>query len=108
MPQMTQMELPLGDRGEALRIERSAEASPAAKGNERPGASELMEAVLERRNLQLALKRVKQNKGSAGVDEMTVEELPQYLRENWPELRGKLLAGTYRPQRIRRHAIPKS
>jgi len=67
-----------------------------------------MEAVVERRNLQLALKRVKQNKGGAGIDGMTVEELPGHLREHWPRLREQLLAGRYRPQPVRRHAIPKS
>lgn len=103
-----QLELPLEGRGEAPRAERSAEASAATNGNARPGASELMEAVVERRNLQLALKRVKQNKGSAGLDGMTVDELPAYLREHWPRLREELLAGRYVPQPVRRHAIPKS
>ena len=84
------------------------EASSAGSGNERPGTSWLMEAVLERRNLQVALKRVRQNKGSPGIDGMTVDELPGYLREHWPRLREELLAGRYRPQPVRRHAIPKS
>ena len=67
-----------------------------------------MERVCERSNLQAALKRVRKNKGSAGIDGMTVDELPGYLREHWPELREQLLAGTYRPSPVRRHAIPKS
>jgi group II intron reverse transcriptase/maturase len=67
-----------------------------------------MEAVVERRNLQAALKRVKQNKGSPGIDGMTVGELPDHLRVHWPSLREHLLAGTYQPQPVRRQTIPKS
>jgi group II intron reverse transcriptase/maturase len=67
-----------------------------------------MEAVVERRNLQTALKRVRQNKGSPGIDGMTVDELPDYLRVHWPRLREHLLAGTYQPQPVRRQTIPKS
>jgi len=66
-----------------------------------------MEAVVERRNLQAALKRVKQNKGSPGIDGMTVDQLSGHLREHWPRLREQLLAGTYQPQPVRRHQIPK-
>jgi RNA-directed DNA polymerase len=108
MPQKTtQMELPLEGRGEASRVERRAEASTATNGHERPGTSELMELVLSRQNLQLALKRVKQNKGSAGIDGMTVGELPDFLRENWIRIRGQLFAGTYRPSPVKRVTIPK-
>jgi len=67
-----------------------------------------MEAVLERRNLFAALKRVKQNKGSPGIDGMTVDELPNWLRQNWPRVREELLAGTYQPSPVRRQLIPKS
>ncbi len=67
-----------------------------------------MERVCERANLQAALKRVKRNKGSAGIDGMTVDELPEHLKTHWPALREQLLAGTYQPSSVRRHAIPKS
>lgn len=67
-----------------------------------------MERVLSRPNLQAALKRVKQNKGGPGIDGMTVEELPDYLRDEWPVLREQLLAGHYQPQAVQRRAIPKS
>src|SRR5262249_35788946 len=103
-----QLELPLGGRGEAPRAQRSEEAPMAAHGDERSGTSGLMEAVLERRNLIAALKRVKQNKGSPGVDGMTVEELPNWLRQNWIRVREELLAGTYRPSPVKRTLIPKS
>jgi group II intron reverse transcriptase/maturase len=102
------LEVPLAARGEALGAERTAEAGSATYRMERPGTSGLMEAVVERRNLQAALKRVKQNKGSPGMDGMTVNELPEYLRATWPMLREQLLAGTYQPQPVRRQTIPKS
>jgi hypothetical protein len=103
-----QLELPLESRGEAPRVERSEEAPPAAHGTERPGTSDLMERVCERRNFQAALKRVKKNKGSPGIDGMTVDELPDYLRHHWERLREELLAGTYQPQAVKRQQIPKS
>ncbi len=67
-----------------------------------------MERVVERDNARAALKRVRKNGGSPGVDGMTVDELPTYLREHWPTVRAHLLAGTYRPAAVRRHAIAKS
>ncbi len=87
---------------------RSEEARPASHDTGCLGASDLMERVLTRPNLQAALKRVKQNKGSPGIDGMTVEELPDYLREHWPGLREQLLAGRFQPQAVQRRAIPKS
>jgi hypothetical protein len=63
------------------------EAPLAGNGNERPGSSDLMEWACERPNLQAALKRVRQNAGSPGIDGMTVEELPDQLRRHWPRLR---------------------
>ena len=54
-----------------------------------------------------ALKRVKANQGSAGIDGMTVEQLPDYLTQQWPAIREQLLSGTYRPQPVRRVEIPK-
>lgn len=67
----------------------------------------LLVRVLDRENLQRALKRVRQNQGAPGIDGMTVDELPEYLRYHWPDLRAKLMAGTYTPQPVRRVAIPK-
>ena len=75
---------------------------------ERPAVTNsLMEAVCERENLKKALRRVKANKGSLGVDGMTVEQLPDYLRAHWPQHRDELLRGTYRPSPVRRVEIPK-
>lgn len=63
--------------------------------------------VVERGNLQRALKQVRRNKGAPGIDGMTVDELPEYLLHHWPEIRGQLDAGTYRPQPVLRVEIPK-
>jgi RNA-directed DNA polymerase len=66
-----------------------------------------MERVCERSNLQAALKRVRKNKGSPGIDGMTVDELPDYLRAHWPGLREQMLAGTYQPAAVKEQLIPK-
>jgi RNA-directed DNA polymerase len=103
-----QLVLPLDGRGEAPRSQRSGEASTAASGNERPGTDRLMEEVVQRGNAKAALKRVRQNKGSPGVDGMTVDDLPEYLAEHWEAIREQLLAGTYQPKPVKRQEIPKS
>jgi RNA-directed DNA polymerase len=66
-----------------------------------------MEQVVERGNLQRALKRVQQNQGSPGSDGMTVAELAGHLRGHWPSIKAELLAGTYQPQPVKRQPIPK-
>ncbi len=66
-----------------------------------------MERICQRENLWQALKRVKRNGGSPGVDGMTVDELPGYLKQHWLEIREQLLSGTYQPQPVRRVEIPK-
>ena len=102
-PQMSgQLELPLESRGEAPRVKRSEEAPKATHETERSGTSDLMELVCERQNLQAALKRVRKNKGSPGIDGMTVEELSDHLRAHWSVLREQLLSGTYRPALVKR------
>ena len=84
------------------------ESSTAKRRTERPAIEEqLMEEACERENCLQALKRVKSNKGSPGIDGMTVEELPGHLREHWSAIRGQLLNGTYKPQPVKRVEIPK-
>jgi len=68
---------------------------------------QLIEEICQRNNLEEALKRVMANKGSPGVDGMTVAKLPGYLRKHWPTIREQLLNGTYRPQPVKRVEIPK-
>lgn len=86
-----------------------SETLPAKCMIESPASNseQLMEEVCERENCLQALKRVKSNKGSPGVDGMRVEQLPGYLKEHWPAIREQLLAGTYKPQPVKRVAIPK-
>ena len=84
------------------------ESSGGKRGIESPAVAEqLMEEVCERENCKQALQRVKANKGSAGVDGMTVQQLPEYLKQHWPAIREQLLSGTYKPQPVRRVEIPK-
>jgi len=67
-----------------------------------------MEAVVERGNLWLAYQRVVENKGAAGVDALTVSDFKVHLQQHWPTIKGRLLAGTYQPQPVRRVDILKS
>lgn len=68
---------------------------------------ELLEAILDRRNMNKAYKRVRANKGAPGVDGMTIEEALPYLREHKDELIGRILRGKYTPSPVRRVEIPK-
>jgi RNA-directed DNA polymerase len=94
-------EAPSGERegAEAPMVKREAE-DPA-------GSQRLMEEVCERENRREALKRVRANQGSPGIDGMTVEELPAYLEQHWPAIREQLLSGTYEPKPVKRVEIPK-
>ena len=109
--QKNQMELAFSEevKGEAPRTEGEGTESLAAKRPaESPAETErLMEEVVERENLKEALQRVKANKGSPGVDGMTVHVLTAYLKEHWPAIREQLLSGTYKPQPVKRVEIPK-
>ena len=94
-------------KGEALVPVRSEEESAASHDSKRSGASDLMERALSRSNLTAALKRVEQNKGSAGVDGMTVVELRDFLRREWARIREEILADRYRPLPVKRVQIAK-
>jgi RNA-directed DNA polymerase len=95
--------------GEAREAGRAGtEPSEATSGLESPASTDrLMEEVCERENLKEALRRVKANKGSAGVDGMPVGRLSDYLKQHWPAIREQLLNGTYEPKPVRRVEIPK-
>jgi group II intron reverse transcriptase/maturase len=104
-----QAEQPLTNRGEALGEQRRGESRSAAHGDERSGTTALMERVVEGSNVKAAWKRVKQNKGSPGVDGMTVgDDLDEHLKANWRTIREQLLEGSYQPAAVRRVEIPKS
>ena len=111
---MRQMPAPAGRagaaRGEAAREPASDEADgprhePNGTGN--PHAA-LLHAAFTRENLQRALKRVRANKGAAGVDGLDMNQTATHLITAWPVIREQLLLGTYRPSPVRRVTIPKS
>ena len=97
---------PTGEAREAGREE--TELLPATNEPESPArTNRWMEEVCERENLKEALRRVKANKGSAGIDRMTVDGITDYLKQHWPAIREQLLSGTYQPKPVRRVEIPK-
>jgi len=97
---------PTGEAREAGREE--TELLPATNEPESPArTNRWMEEVCERENLKEALRRVKANKGSAGIDRMTVDGITDYLKQHWPAIREQLLNGTYQPKPVRRVEIPK-
>lgn len=105
----TQLDFSFALTGEAREAGREGtESSGAMNGPESPaGTNRLMEEVCERENLKAALERVKANKGSPGVDGMTVGQLTDYLKQHWPAIREQLLNGAYEPKPVRRVEIPK-
>jgi RNA-directed DNA polymerase len=112
MRQKDQIELNLGTGAEGEARSAAAQESEACTAGaclERPAvAGPSMEVVVERENLKEALAQVKRNKGAAGIDGMSVDALPAYLKEHWPTIRAQLLDGTYQPQPVRRVEIPKA
>ena len=109
MRQKDQLELSLSSeaRGEAPSVvARAIEARAAKACLERPAvAGPSMEAVVEGENLKQALAQVKRNKGAAGIDGMSVDELAAYLKKHWPMIRAQLLEGTYKPQPVFRSVV---
>jgi RNA-directed DNA polymerase len=109
--QKNQLELAFMEEGRSeapMASGEGTESFTAKRGIKSPAIGEqLMEEVCGRENCKRALKRVKANKGGAGVDGMTVQQLPDYLKQHWPEIREQLLSGTYVPQPVKRVEIPK-
>lgn len=84
-----------------------AQSVEARKRSEQGGAKDLLEEILDKRNLFEAYKRVKDNRGAPGIDGMTVEAVLPWLQENVEELRQKIREGKYKPDPVRRAVIPK-
>ena len=103
------MAFPFVEGSEASRSETEGiEAPRARRETENPaGNQRMMEEVGERENRRAALKRVRANQGSPGIDGMTVDELPEYLEQHWPAIREQLLSGTYEPKPVLRVEIDK-
>ena len=93
--------------GEAASEAVSDEAPLARDAQTGWGAGELLGQALARENMAAAWKRVKANKGSAGVDGRTVQETGEYLKQAWPDIRARLMDGSYRPEAVRSVSIPK-
>jgi RNA-directed DNA polymerase len=108
-PEQGVLAFPAEDRGDAPKTaEKGPETLVAKRKSESlAGTERLMEEVCELENCKQALKRVMANKGSPGVDGMTVDELPDYLKQHELEIGEQLRNGTYRPQPVLRREIPK-
>ena len=107
---------PKGGWPEEVRVETGGNSGvrtgDTASGNGNDDAPEvytsnLLELIFERGNMISAYDRVVGNKGSHGIDNMTVDQLKPYIKENWEEIKSQLLAGTYKPKAVRRVEIPK-
>jgi RNA-directed DNA polymerase len=96
-----------GGKGEPQLAVASDEASSAGHIQEGSGQVDLLQQVLLRGNLVKAWKHVKANKGSAGIDGLTIEQTTEYLKTHWSTIREELLSGQYQPQAVRRVGIPK-
>jgi RNA-directed DNA polymerase len=108
-PYQLELDLPMPGRGEAPRRKaQEIEAVRASAEPESPASTEhLMEAICDPDNIEAALDAVVRNKGAAGIDGITVKQLPGILRARWPEIERQLLQGRYQPQPVRRARIPK-
>ncbi len=97
-----------GGQGEARELpSRSVELFMVKDARESLGSEKLLEEVIEKGNIYRALHGVMKNRGAPGVDGVTVEELPQLLKDKWRAIEEQLLGATYRPQPVRRVEIPK-
>lgn len=98
-----------GGRGRNPRLpDEGASKSTASREYSEPREHQLMEEVLTKENMTKAMKRVEQNRGAAGIDDMTIGELKVYLKQEWPRIRAELLEGRYKPKPVRRVMIPKA
>ena len=96
-----------GEAGEAQPNLSEGREPRSASANTGALAQGLIEAIVAAGNLRRALKRVQRNKGGPGGDGMTVEALPDYLKQEWPRIKQELLEGRYQPDPVKRVMIPK-
>ena len=106
-PNSKQLAFDWEEAGEAQPGPSEGSSPPPAPNRSGTLAQGLMEVVVDAANMRRALKQVRTNKGSPGIDGMTVQQLPAFLAVEWPRLKQELLEGTYRPQPVRRVEIPK-
>ena len=96
------------ERNSRLLVAVGVSKTTASQKHLNPRGSQLMEEVLSQENMTKAMKRVEQNQGAAGIDDMTTGELKVYLRQEWLRIKGELLEGRYKPKPVRRVMIPKT
>src|SRR5437870_15614 len=108
-PEQGELAFPVESRSDAPKpAAKETETLVAKRKSESlAGTERLMEEVCELENCKQALQRVKANQGSPGVDGMTVDELPEYLKQHGQKIGEQLRNGTYQPQPVRRVEIPK-
>jgi RNA-directed DNA polymerase len=106
-PEQGVLAFPTESRSDAPKTDGKGTETLVAKRKSLAETERLMEKVCEWENCKQALQRVKADKGSPGVDGMTVEQLPDYLKQHGPEIREQLLTGTYEPKPVRPVEIPK-
>jgi RNA-directed DNA polymerase len=108
-PEQGVLAFPIESRSDAPKATEKGTETPVAKckAESLAGTERLMEEVCELENCKQALQRVKANKGSPGVDGMTVEQLPEYLKQHGLEIGEQLRNGTYQPKPVKRVEIPK-
>ena len=104
---VTDKELPARNDGVALSGVEADVTTHLRTKAELEQTSVLMDAVCERGNLKLAYRRVIENKGAAGVDGIGIAEFKDHLKQHWPTIKAKLLAGEFMPRPVRRVDIPK-
>jgi RNA-directed DNA polymerase len=97
-----------GSGRKSREYERGASSVTAKREDSSPETEQLMEAVVERENMVAALQRVVSNRGAAGVDGMTVEQLKPYLKEEWKRIKEELVRDEYRPKPVLKVEIPKA
>jgi RNA-directed DNA polymerase len=102
-----QLALPFAEEGEALQSDAQGSRTPVAPREPPTLVTNLMDDIVSPDNMRRALRRVVGNKGAAGVDGMTVNDLTPYLMLHWPTIRDLLLNGRYQPQAVKRVDIPK-
>jgi RNA-directed DNA polymerase len=97
------------DRNSRQKLQKlSGECQTDTATKEEIQKSSLIEAALERQNMIMAYKRVVKNGGSAGIDKMQIEDLKDYLKKHWKQIKDAILAGTYKPNPVKQVEIPKA
>lgn len=96
-----------GERNSPRLLESGASNLTVPRGEDPSEEADVILAIVDRDNMWRALRAVERNRGGAGVDGMSWEQLRPWLKTHWPEIKERLLTGTYRPEAVRKVLIPK-